>query len=145
MRALWITLLIALLPLRAWAGDAMAVAMLPATSHTATMSVAGADCPHATASEHHGQHTDGPPSPATATVLTAGVTHDVAAAHGDAAMHTDHPGTSAHLLCDVCNGPALDTTAPATAAAAVAHSLHIERKQAFESLAPRHIVEPPIA
>jgi hypothetical protein len=127
MRALWIALLIALLPLRGWVGDAMAVAMIPAPAqHSAPTAQAGdTDCPHA--------------APAVQPVAAA---VDATASHTD---HTAHGDASAHLLCDVCNGPVLGTAAAPAAAVADGHGPHIERKQAFASLAPRHVVKPPIA
>jgi hypothetical protein len=137
MRAIWIALLIALLPLRGWAGDAMAVAMIPmpASSTTSAAQAGDPDCPHADGATHLAIAVlDGAP--------------DTAANHGDHianADHADHADNSAHLLCDVCNGPVLSTAAPPGVAAAAGHGLHIERKQAFASLAPRHVVKPPIA
>ncbi len=137
MRSLWIALLIALLPLRGWVGDAMAVAMMPTpASTTAPVAQASeADCPHTAIAGHH----------ATAHTSDGVAPSDHAGTHGDDAAHSGHGNASAHLLCDVCNGPVLTTAATPTAAAAVEHGLRIERKQAFASLAPRHVIKPPIA
>lgn len=130
MRALWIALLIALLPLRGWVGDAMAVSMIATPASAAAASPAGADCPHAAASAGH--HAE--PAPDTGALI----------ATDTADGHQDHTSPGAHLLCDVCNVPALSTGSQPDPDAHVTHGLRIERKQAFASLAPRHLVKPPI-
>ncbi len=129
MRTLWIALLIALLPLRGWVGDAMAVTMSASPHAAAAMAVAD-DCPHA-ASAHAGQHAQQHPA-----------STDAAHAHADA---DEHVTVSAHLLCDVCNGPVLGSAPPPTPGAAQEHGLRIDRSEPFASLAPRHVVKPPIA
>jgi len=116
MRFWFVVLLMALLPLRGWAGDAMAVSMATDPAPAAAL-VAAADCHgagHDTPDMHHGQDS-----------------------------HEDH-GT-AHLLCDVCNGPAMTPAALLAAGDARPHSLHIPTRVAFASEAPRRGVRPPIA
>ncbi len=131
MRTLWIALLIALLPLRGWVGDAMAVTMAASPHAAAALAVAD-DCPHAAAAhvgQDAGQHPGHP---------DAGHAHTPADAG-------EHGTVSAHLLCDVCNGPVLGSAAPLTPGLAQEHGLRIERSEPFASLAPRHVVKPPIA
>ncbi|MBL0920271.1 MAG: hypothetical protein IBJ14_16340 [Hydrogenophaga sp.] len=132
MRALWIALLIALLPLRGWVGDAMAVSMTAAplaATAAAGQPGPGDDCPHmAMATEAtgsgHGEHASGD------------------APHGG--QH-DAGHTQAHLLCDVCNGPALGSRVALAEPAAAEHGLLIARAERFASLAPRHLHKPPIS
>ncbi len=134
MRALWIALLIALLPLRGWVGDAMAVSMAAAPLAAATGQAAmGDDCPHltpvpATTADAHGQH----------------ATHDTA--HTEASDGAHGAGhTQAHLMCDVCNGPALGSRVALPEPAAAEHGLQFARTERFASLAPRHLHKPPIS
>jgi hypothetical protein len=143
MRTLWIALLIALLPLRGWVGDAMAVTMAVSPHTAAALMVAG-DCPHAGSThigEHGGQNT-GEHSAQHAEEHTGG--HDAGHAHAPADAG-EHGAVSAHLLCDVCNGPVLGSAAPLTPGSPQEHGLHITRSEPFASLAPRHVVKPPIA
>lgn len=90
VRTWLMALMIVLLPLRGWVGDAMAfsMAMGPA-GHGATVTATAPMPCHA--------------SPAAALDATAhdGLAHDVA-----------HDSTHSHLLCDLCNGPALDAPWP---------------------------------
>lgn len=120
MRVFLIALVIALLPVRGWVGDAMAVSM--AASGLATASAAEAPCPHAGIG-HHAEDT------------------------GDAALAAGAHGASqhGHLLCDVCNGPALTPAALVAPPSDLNHGLLIERAERFASLAPRHTHKPPIA
>ncbi len=135
MRALWIALLIALLPLRGWVGDAMAVSMAaaPVSTATAAASAMDGDCPHgatvpATTADAHGQH----------------ATHDTA--HTEASDGAHGAGhTQAHLMCDVCNGPALGSRVALPEPAAAEHGLQFARTERFASLAPRHLHKPPIS
>jgi hypothetical protein len=118
MRVWFVVLLMALLPLRGWVGDAMAVSM--ALQPVSATLASAADC-HGT--DDHG-----------------------AQAHGN------HHGTDApdnhgqtHLLCDLCNGPALT---PATALAVVLdrpQGLRVPARVAFASEPLRRDVRPPIA
>jgi hypothetical protein len=138
MRVFTLVLLMLLLPLRAWAGDAMALAMLqgPATSHAAV-------------SDTHAGHA---PDPA-----PAHATHDHGhaldhAAH-EAVPHGDHPqgafGTDehcpTHVACDVCNGPVLTLPAWQADGATVRHRLEVATATPFASLVPHRHHKPPIA
>lgn len=135
MRAVWIALLIALLPLRGWVGDAMALSMLEA--HGAAAVVAAADAviaPHDQPThDHNGHHDHGSPH--------------AAPAQADARADSDHgpAGAQAHLLCEVCNGPVLSPPASAVVVTAIEHAPRVERQQRFASLAPRQPTKPPIA
>lgn len=136
MRTLWIALLVALLPLRGWVGDAMAVGMV-ASPHAAAAVAMAHDCPHGTPT--HGASGD---------ARHQGAGHTTEHAHNQVESPVavgEHSAASAHLLCDVCNGPALSTGATPAASGAVGQGLRIERKQAFASLAPSLVVKPPIA
>lgn len=89
MRRWFVILMIFLLPLRAWAGGVMLTSM--ADQPTSAHAQAAAPC-HPVAADavqvaHH-----------------AGDESQVAAPHGS------------HLLCDICNGPALAAVSPASVA-----------------------------
>ena len=90
-RWLWI-LMVALLPLRAWAGDAMALSMW---SPLAQAGFVAAPC--------HG----GDSGPASAE--PAAMSHQGAAAHAmaDAGAQADEPAGNACSACDVCLGAAM--------------------------------------
>jgi hypothetical protein len=130
MRHFLLALLIALLPLRGWMGDAMALAQLaPPASHSTSQaapvhaghSAPGADTRSAEAilallhpcEEHAGHAGHAPPglsSEAAPTPAEASVGHaeHPGATPGDtaSASQAPHP-THQHKTCDVCNGPAL--------------------------------------
>lgn len=130
MRHLLLALIIALLPLRAWVGDAMAVSMM---GHTATsMVAAGAqpDCP-----DHAGE---GP----LALSLSAG--HDL---HGSTAeaQQPDHPPDHQHSACDVCNGPALVVGLLLSATVSQHHTLLALPAERFASVALQQGIKPPIS
>jgi hypothetical protein len=142
MRAIWIALLIALLPLRGWVGDAMALSMIDAGGHGAAAMMAATDPVAAPASQdhpshdHHDHHDHG----------KHGDRH-AAPAQTVAASDSDHSpaGAQAHLLCEVCNGPVLSPPASTVVPAAVEYAPRVERRQRFASLAPRRPTKPPIA
>ncbi len=127
MRALWIALLIALLPMRGWVGDAMALSMVHAADgHPVQQSSAANPCPHA------GEAV--PPAPAEAAHADM---------HGDAA-HDDGAGHQ-HLACDLCNGPALQAGTTDSPRGQLAPGPQVLRVERFASLAPRQHHKPPIA
>jgi len=135
MRHLLLALLIALLPLRAWVGDAMAVSMLghPA-AHTETSAVM--DSVHANCPEHDGD------LPASMT-HTAGLDHS---AHGQGGP-ADAPqqGQHTHSACDVCNGPALLVALFHAVPAPRLHSLMAPPAERFASVALQQGIKPPIS
>ena len=120
MRVFFIALLIALLPVRGWVGDAMAISMagLP-DGQPATMVMAAADAGH----DHH-----------------AGMDHSDHADH-DTAGTAGH----SHSACDVCNGPVLTVANSSPELARAVHTLHADRVEAFVSSLPRAGHKPPIS
>jgi len=133
MRTAWIVLLLALLPLRGWVGDAMALSMLGAGGHAAPAALI-ADA-HRAAVDHTGHA--GHPGHGPMTAMAPMADHN---GHGN-----DDAGANAHLLCEVCNGPVLNLSAPALAFTPVEHVRLAERALHFASLAPRQHTKPPIA
>lgn len=127
MRVLVLVLLMLLMPLRAWAGDTMALSMaqqhLPAQEH----------------SQHtdHGAHAD----------VHGGV-------HGGshAASHESHPDGLAdagsdcpsHAACDLCNGPALSLPVWQAEAGTVRHPRLSVPDERFASLVLARLHRPPI-
>lgn len=124
MRHLLLAFLIALLPIRGWVGDAMALAMLAPPAHSmgpAAMADA-APCPdHA--------------APASAAL------HGEAPLDMQAGADTDH----SHSSCDVCNGPAMALSAPALLALAPVLGLHVPPAEHFASSEPHRGIKPPIS
>ena len=124
MRHLLLALLIALLPIRGWVGDAMALAMLAPPAHSmgpAAMADA-APCPdHA--------------APASAAL------HGEATPDMQAGADTDH----SHSSCDVCNGPAMALPTPAVPALAMAHGVLAPPAERFASTEPHRGINPPIS
>jgi hypothetical protein len=108
MRFWFVVLLMALLPLRGWVGDAMAVSMSMAEAH------------------------------ADSAVTSTPACHEAAAA-------TDEAPAQAHLLCDLCNGPALAVASPLAMADHRPQGLLIPARVAFASEPVRRDVRPPIA
>lgn len=126
MRHLLLALMIALLPIRGWVGDAMAVAMLapPAHSMNPAAQVDAAPCPdHA--------------APAST------------AMHGEAALDmqagADTGAEHSHSSCDVCNGPAMALSTPALLALTPAHGLLVPPAEHFASSEPHRGIKPPIS
>jgi hypothetical protein len=121
MRHLLLALLIALLPIRSWMGDAMAVAMLAAPAHT--MNQAASDADHATG-------------------------HDVGSEHamtGDHADLQDSGSEHTHKSCDVCNGPAMALSIPAVPTLAPQRGVLVPPAERFASSEPHRGTKPPIS
>ena len=120
MRVFFIALLIALLPVRGWVGDAMAISM--------------AGLP------------DGQPAMVVKAVADAGHDHHAGMDHGD---HADDDMATAdahsHSACDVCNGPVLTVSDTSPALVRAVHALHADRVEAFASSLPRAGHKPPIS
>lgn len=117
MRHWFLVLMIALLPLRGWVGDAMAMDMLSAPSHN--MAALSADSGH--------------PCPD----HTVGATAD----HGTQDSHSEH----SHTACDVCNGPALALASATLQPLPAMHSLRARPAEHFASSEARRGVKPPIS
>lgn len=133
MRALWIALLIALLPLRGWVGDAMALSMLAAPGgHPVQQAGAAGPCPHAEPAAAHA---------GAAHVESANADHRHV--QGDAAP--DNNAGHQHLACDLCNGPALQASATDSPRGQASPGPQVLRAERFASLAPRQQHKPPIA
>lgn len=116
MRHLLLALMIALLPIRGWMSDAMAVAMLnpPAQS---TGAAGAAPCPdHAQPAKHTGMQDLG-------------------------STKTDH----GHKSCDVCNGPAMALALPTAPTLAGTHGMLAPPAERFASSEPRRGIKPPIS
>jgi hypothetical protein len=126
MRHLLLALLIALLPIRGWVGDAMAVAMLAPPAHSMNQA-AQADA--------------APPCPDHAAPAASAALHGEAAADQHADAGSDH----SHSSCDVCNGPAMALSAPAQLALARAHGLRVPPAAHFASSEPHRGIKPPIS
>ena len=116
MRHWLLALMIALLPIRGWMSDAMAVAMLAPPAHT--MNQAGAP--------------DTAPCP----------DHAMAS---DATASPDGGGEHAHKSCDVCNGPAMALPTPTVPALAMAHGVLAPPAERFASTEPHRGIKPPIS
>ena len=116
MRHWLLALMIALLPIRGWMSDAMAVAMLAPPAHT--MNQAGS--PDAAPCPDHAMASDTTASP-------------------------DGGGEHAHKSCDVCNGPAMALSAPALLALAPVLGLHVPPAEHFASSEPHRGIKPPIS
>jgi hypothetical protein len=120
MRHWFLVLMIALLPLRGWVGDAMAVEMLAQPAH-ASLAMDGHDAHQA---DHHAMGDD----------------HCACDEHA-AADNADHQ----HSACDVCNLPALalgvlDVPTPPTV-----HSELAQPAEPFASSEAQRGVKPPIS
>lgn len=126
MRHVLIAFLIALLPLRGWVGDAMAVSMLTAPG------VAHAGCAENVA------------PPALATAPQAAASHDMAMQDAATAQAQDD-GAQTPSACDVCNGAVMGLPAPLGVPARQAHPRPAPHTVWFASSEPQPGHKPPIA
>lgn len=138
MRVLLIAFMIALLPVRAWLGDAMAVSMV-AWSDQAVVNAA-AQLSNNTASTavppcHGSGDAHGP----------AAFSGQLGAHHAD--EHLAEPGEAplCHTLCDVCNGPAMAHVAPSASILEALPHWTAPSPERFASHHVRRDVRPPIA
>ncbi len=116
MRHCLLALLIALLPLRSWMGDAMAVAMLAAPAHAM-------DHVPSTGHDMDSEH-----------AMTA-----------DHANMQDSGGEHTHKSCEVCNGPAMALAIPAVPTLAPLHGVLVPPAERFASSEPQRGTKPPIS
>lgn len=122
MRVFVLVLLMLLLPLRAWAGDAMVLSM----AHGAAAAAVAMPTDHS-AHDMHGGHD-----------MPAGhAAHDAAAQSPD-----DCPS---HVACDVCNGPVLSLPVWKAEGAVARHRPPVPPSADFASLVPPRRHKPPIA
>ncbi len=123
MRAVWIALLIALLPLRGWVGDAMALGLAPAMAVPAAVADAEEPpCHHAALPAHAGE---------SAPALGLHV-HDGA-------------GCADCAACQICHTVALAIAVPALPAVERALPAPPRVPVRFVSAEPRRDTRPPIA
>jgi hypothetical protein len=118
MRHLLLALMIALLPIRGWMGDAMALAMLVAPAQTMHHEASGTD--HTMAGDH-------------------------AQGHEHNASQQDSGGEHTHKSCEVCNGPAMALSVPAVPALPAQHGLLAPPAERFASSEPHRSIKPPIS
>lgn len=118
MRHLLLALMIALLPIRGWMGDAMALAMLAAPAQTQHHAASGTD--HAMA----GDATEG---------------------HEHGAQLQDAGSEHTHKSCEVCNGPAMALSVPAVPTLPPQHGLLAPPAEHFVSSEPHRSIKPPIS
>ena len=122
MRAFLIALMIALLPLRGWVGEAMAFSMLtpPATNRDS----AHIDCPG---------HAD------TASTTQAGDQTDDPMATQDGTM------AHSHSACDICNGPLMVPPLANVGTTRPPQPWFTATAERFASCPPGRDIKPPIA
>lgn len=126
MRFWIVALMIALLPLRGWVGDAMALERLAHTPEApAVVAALVHDCHEAAAPE-----------------ASSSAMH--ADSHGQAA-HADQAPHHSHLSCDLCNVPALHPPVPMLATDTAPHPLRVISQEHFASVEPQRDRKPPIA
>lgn len=140
MRTVLIALLIALLPVRAWLGDAMALAMVVAPAHGTAQLMAQLDHAAQTAAPCHGiaHHAD-------SVDMTAAAASGSDHAHAAGGTPTDGHDHHCHTLCDLCNGPAMAAPLPLLTTGADAPRLIPPTQERFASQSARRDVRPPIA
>ncbi|MGQ3114722.1 MAG: hypothetical protein ACT6UH_00130 [Hydrogenophaga sp.] len=129
MRHLLLALMIALLPIRGWMGDAMALSMLVAPAQATMHHPAAAGTDHAMPVGHAQGHDQG----------AAGMTE-----HG-ADMQADGGGEHTHKSCEVCNGPAMALSVPAVPTLSPRHGLLAPPAERFVSSEPHQGIKPPIS
>ena len=122
MRHWFLILMIALLPLRGWVGDAMAVEMLAQPAH-ASIAMGGHGGDHA---DHHTMSDD------------RCACDEHASASQDGAEHQ-------HSACDVCNLPALAMAVLDVQTPPTAHRELAQPAEAFASSEAQRSVKPPIS
>lgn len=141
MRHLLIALLIALLPLRAWVGDTMAVSMLGHSS-AALVAETSTDV-HPACPDHAAPLPTSLPNPPELEHATHAMgTHPSEAAHPGAGQVQDH---HPHGACDVCNVPALVMESFDAVTAAQTHTQLVPPTERFASIALQQGIKPPIS
>ncbi|MDP2262845.1 MAG: hypothetical protein Q8K24_06780 [Hydrogenophaga sp.] len=134
MRHFLLALLIALLPLRGWVGDAMAITLVsPAAAQQLVADLP--DCMEHSAAVHAALHA--PPANPSDTHA-----HDGATPHHTAGA--DEP-SHAHGSCEVCNGPAMALGWPIGATLPQPPALAIAPSVRFASTVLPQGVKPPIS
>lgn len=126
MRALLLVMLMLLMPLRAWAGDTMALSMLHGQGHPPATSMASEPAGQQDHADHAGHAGDDG--------------HD---AHLVAA-EADNPCPT-HTACDLCNGPLMNLAGWKADPVPARHRLQAAPAVHFASLVPPRHHKPPIA
>ncbi|HAX22326.1 MAG TPA: hypothetical protein DCY64_18845 [Hydrogenophaga sp.] len=127
MRHFLVALMIALLPVRGWVGEAMAFSMQANPASPAA---------HAGCADHT-------PLPASLTAQPTPPLFEMASQAADAG--TDDDGTHQHGACDICNGPAMAASASALLVLTAMHPQHASRVERFASSELLQGVKPPIS
>lgn len=140
MRAVLIAFLIALLPVRAWLGDAMALAMVVAPAHGTAQLMAPPDHTAQTTAPCHGNAHS-----ADSVDMTAAAASGTNHAHAAGGATTGGQDHHCHTLCDLCNGPAMAAPLPLLTTGADAPRLIPPAHERFASQSARRDVRPPIA
>ena len=126
MRHWILVLMIALLPIRSWMGDAMAVAMLATPAHSMAQMASAEPSPHADHSAH-----------------------EAAAAQQHSGMHDNTVQSSGsehtHKSCEVCNGPAMPFAVPSLPTPMPAPGMLTPPAERFASAEPHQGIKPPIS
>jgi hypothetical protein len=139
MRHFLLALMIALLPVRGWMGDAMAMALV--THHGSATLVSAAT----TAAEHHAAATEPSHCAGHAEHAVQGhVPHDI---HHGVDDHHAVAGESPHqhTACDVCNGPAMAQNGVQAITLPQQHSVQLSRAVPFASTVLPQGIKPPIS
>lgn len=129
MRHWILALMIALLPLRSWMGDAMAVAMLATPAHSMAHVATAEPFPH----KDHARHE----------AMAEPQHGDMHAMH-DSAMPSGG-GEHTHKSCEVCNGPAMPFAVPALPSLMPTPGRLTPSAERFASAEPHHGIKPPIS
>lgn len=128
MRHWILAVLIALLPLRGWVGDAMAMQML------------GLNAP-AVADEHR----DRQDHPAALEAAHTGHAASIASHSPIASDHVDSDASHSHIACDLCNGPAMALGEASATAPNTTHPRLVFTSDSFASATLPQGVKPPIS
>jgi hypothetical protein len=129
MRHILLALLIALLPLRGWVGDAMAMSLVTHPAAHAVHTLA----PSEAVADHCAEHTG----------HTAHADHTADAASSPHASDV-HP-THQHKACDVCNGPAMALSGVEAVAPPLPHGVQATAAERFASTVLPQGIKPPIS
>lgn len=119
MRRALIWLMLCLLPLRLWAGDAMAVQHTPAAAHQGHQGLTGAPVMAQQAHPCHGAEADAGTVGTTPWAAVSGAATETATAHASGHVNTDAAGNEHGAGCgdcSVCHGPLAGLTVSVWAA-----------------------------
>jgi hypothetical protein len=135
MRRLLLALMILLLPLRGWLGDAMAMDLAAPAVQAVAVHVASAEPAHHGGAEHHADATTPP-------------CHEDAQASAAAHDGGEHPAGHGHghcTACQICHSVAATHGGTAPAVSAPRHAAPATAPARFASAEPRLVAKPPIS